>query len=400
MNNSRFLHTGLPQISVDTQRTSPVPTAGQPSGPGVEVRGGNELRPYGRDKSGSYSRWRNPWVIIGSGTGLVVVCGILVFLWIAARAVPSVTLYQVSTQNVTQYVGGGGIVFPRQQLDLSYPVAERVVSVLVKAGDHVTPNQPLLQLDPSQLNAQISQAASDLAAAQAYLNTVSTSGNALAIAQAQQAYNLAKNKYNTLVAEASSSLLHNGNLISPLRGVVTTVDINPGEVFAADTPLLTIMDESTVIVHVKVPLANLGQVHTGEAAIVTPSALPDESFRGTVSSIIPQADPQTDTFEVWVNVVNTDGALLPGMSTFVRIQNPTRAMIVPRLAVLNPDSASIVFVEQNGHAYVRQVHVAGRSANLIYIDAGLSPGEVVVLVGLNTLRDGQAVHVTRIEKHS
>lgn len=345
-------------------------------------------------------------VIIGSVICLVVLLSVTVFYvssdslapWsLRAQAGPDVTLYRVSLQNVTQYVGGGGIIFPRQQLDLSFPVDERVISVLVKPGDEVHPQQALIQLDPSQLNAQITQAANDVAAAQAYLNTVSATGNPIAIAQAQQAYNIAQDKYNALVAETSSPTLQNGSLISPMNGIVTAVNINPGEVFTANTPLLTIMDESTVIVHMKAPLANFEQVHLGQHAIVTPSALPDLNFNGIVKSIIPQANPQTGTFEVWVEVVNSEKVLLPGMSAFVRIQGEGTALVVPRLAVLNPEQEAEVFVVRDQHAYLQHVQIMGRSPDSIYIDAGLSPGDKVVLVGLDKLQNGQKVHVTNIE---
>ena len=333
------------------------------------------------------------------GSILLVLVAISYVTWnLVQGAVPAVTLYQVGAQNASQDIGGGGIVYPRQQLDISYPVAERIVGVLVKPGDQISLNQPLIQLDPAQLNAQIRQAADDMAAAQAYLNSVSSSGNAVTIAQAQQAFVLAKNKYNALIAEASSPLLHNGNLISPLSGVVTTVNVNPGEVFAADTPLLTIMDESIVIVHVKVPLANLGQVHLNQTALVTPSALPNQQFHGTVTAVIPQADPQTDTFEVWIAVVNADMSLLPGMSAYVRIQSSLKAMAVPRLAILDSNGSSLAFVVRGTQAYARQVHIAGRSSDTILVDAGLSEGDRVVLVGLDQLRDGETVHVTSVER--
>ncbi len=347
----------------------------------------------------SSRRKKRNGLLIGVMASIVAVLSVMAFsLWnMVANTTPDVTLYKVNAGNVSQYVGGGGIIFPRQQLDVSYPVAERVVAVLVKAGDQVTPNQPLIQLDPAQLNAQITQAANDLAAAQAYLNTVTANGNALLIAQAQQAYDFAKNKYNALVAEASSPLLHHGALISPMKGVVTSVNINSGEVFAANTSLLTVMDESTVVVHVKIPLANLGQVHRGQPAIVTPSALPNLNVNGTVSAIVPQADPQTDTFEVWVEVANPDDMLLPGMSAFVRIQSGVHALIVPRLAVLNSDRDATVFVVRDQHAHLQRVHLTGRSVNSIFIDAGLSVGDMIVLVGLDRLQDGLEVHVTRIE---
>ena len=312
-----------------------------------------------------------------------------------------VTAFQVGIQQkVPQFTGGGGIVFPRQQFDLSYPVGERVVSVFVKAGDTVTLNQPLIKLDPAQLNNQIQQASNDLAAAQAYLNSVASVNNPVIVAQAQQALQLAQNRYNALVAQATSSTLRNGNLISPMNGVVTAVNINPGEVFAANTILLTIMDQSTVTIRAKIPLSNLQQVGVGMAAQVTPSALPDLTIAGTVTSIIPQADPQTDTFEVWVEVLNPRQTLLPGMSAFVRIQGQGLAYVVPRLAVLDPDHQSIVFVVNNNHVSLRYVHVAGRSADSVYIDSGLSTNDIIVLIPLDKMHDGQQVNVTRVEHGS
>jgi RND family efflux transporter MFP subunit len=339
-------------------------------------------------------------VVISSVLGLLILLGGIAFAawWFLIKSTPDVTLYQVGSQNTTQDIGGGGIIFPRQQLDISYPVAERVVSVLVKAGDQVTPNQPLIQLDATQLNVQIQQAANDVAAAQAFLNSVSASGSAVNIAQAQQQYDLAKNRYNALVAQSSSAFLRNGKLIAPMNGVVTAVNVNPGSVFAADVPLLTIMDESILIIHAKIPLSNLGQVHLGQQATVTPSALPGTSLQGTVSAIIPQADPQTDTFEVWVKVVNTNKMLLPGMSAFVHIQTAGKAaLVVPRLAVLDAEGNASVFVVRNQRAHMQHVQVTGRSEDAVFIGGGLAAGDKVVLVGLDTLQDGQLVRVNHTE---
>ena len=72
-----------------------------------------------------------------------------------------------------------------------------------------------------------------------------------------------------------------------MSGIITTINVNSGEIFAADAPLLVIMDEATVIVHVKVPLADISRVHTGEMAVVTPSALPNLDFQGTISAVVP-----------------------------------------------------------------------------------------------------------------
>lgn len=334
-------------------------------------------------------------------SSIIIIIAVLsmsaLYIWLDARGTTDVTLYQVGSLSAVQYIGGGGIVFPRQQLDISYPVAERVTAVMVKAGDAVTLNQPLIRLDPTQLDAQIKQAADNMAAAQAYLNSVSSSGNAITIAQAQQQYNIVRNKYNALVAQSSSPLLHKGELVSPMRGVITALNIDPGEVFSADTVLLTIMDESIAVVHAKIPLLNLGQIALDQQVIVTPSAFPDHDLQGFVSAIIPHADPQTDTFELRVNVPQPGALLLPGMSAFVRLQIPHRALIVPRLAVLDLDHHPTVFIAQDHHVYIRHVHVLGRVNDTTMIDSGLAAAEKIVLVGLDKLRDGQKVNIRAIE---
>jgi len=185
-----------------------------------------------------------------------------------------------------------------------------------------------------------------------------------------------------------------------MRGVVTAVNINPGEVIAANVPMITIMDESTVVVHAKIPLANLGQVHLGQPATVTPSAMPNLSIRGSVSSIIPQADPQTDTFEVWVNVTNSQRVLLPGMSAFVHLQSAGKAFVVPRLAVLDAEGQAAVFVVQGLYAHLQRVQVVGRTVDTIFIANGIKAGDKVVLVGNDGLQDNQRVSVSRIEQNT
>src|SRR5690348_2728277 len=273
-------------------------------------------------------------------SGLACLMVLLVFVgivaWVRLKTLPpNVTLYQVGTQNFTQDIGGGGIVYPLQEDDISYPIAERALAVLVAPGDHVTPNQPLIRLDLAVLNAQLEQASKDVDSTSAYLDTVKRSGNTVAIAQAQQLYNLAVDKYNALVAEASSSTLHNGTVVSPINGIVTSLYIAPGEIFAANRTMIVIMDESAVIVRAEIPLTYLTQVQVGQSATVTPSSLPGVNLQGKISAIIPQADSQTDTFEIWVQVANSQGLLLPGMNAFVHIHRAGTALGVPRLAVLN-----------------------------------------------------------------
>jgi RND family efflux transporter MFP subunit len=387
------------ELNGPTQKNSMLQSASENARAGSKVQE-EEITTKKLPSSGTW-KWtgtpRSVWAISGCFVLLIAaVSGVVFYITENAR---NVTLYQVGKQQtIQQFVGGGGLTYPHQQFDLSYAYAERVVSVRVKAGDQVKLNQPLIQLDPTQLNAQINLAANDVAAAQSYLNSVSGNVNPVTVAAAQQQLQIAQNHYNSLVAQTSSSTLKNGNLISPLVGTVTAVNINPGEVFTANAILLTIMDQSTVTIRAKIPLSNLHQIKVGMPATVTPSALSDVNVQGTVSSIIQQADPQTDTVEVWVDVKNAQQTLLPGMSAFVRIPGQMNAFAVPRLAVLNPDHNSAVFIERGNKVFQQVVHVVSRSADNVYIDQGLTAGDKIVLIPLDKMHDGQQVTVSKIER--
>ncbi len=351
----------------------------------------------------TYARWlrskNRRYQFICAGICLFVLLMIGgVFTWMRLKALaPAVTVYQVGAQNASQDIGGGGIVYPLQEDDISYPIAERALTVLVAPGDHVSANQPLIRLDMAQLNAQIDQAYSDVLSSAAYLKSVKASGTAFDVAQAQQSYDMAGNKYAALKAEASSSTLHNGTVISPINGIVTSLLIAPGEIFAANRTMIVILDESTVIVRAQIPLSYLGQLQVGQSATVTPSSLPNVSLPGKISALIPRADPQTDTFEIWIAVANPNQMLLPGMSAFVHLQKVGKALTVPRLAVLNPDREGVVFVERNERVYIQKVTIVARSLKTIYIGSGISAGDRVILVGLDSLQNGEKVRVTSVE---
>jgi RND family efflux transporter MFP subunit len=335
--------------------------------------------------------------------GTLICCSLLILggcmaWWLKANTLPAVTLYRVSNpQAVNIAIGGGGIIFPQQQFDLAYPASENIISVPVKPGDYVKTNQVLIGLDPTQINVSLQQANADVQAAQNYLYSVEASGNAVTIAQAEQSYQLAKNRYDALTSQLSSGQLHNGNLTSPLNGIVTAVNVTAGEIAPANTTLITVMNIQTVLVHVKIPLTYLGQVQIGQPALVTPSSLSTLTVKGTVSSIIPQVDPATDTFEVWISIPNQNMKLLPGMSAFAHIQSSIQAFSLPRLAVISSADASVVFVVHNQVAHLLPVQIVDQTVDTTYVDNALSPGDLIILVGQHDIHEGQHVRVTSIE---
>ena len=98
-----------------------------------------------------------------------------------------------------------------------------------------------------------------------------------------------------------------------------------------------------------------------------------------------------------MSIPNPHNILLPGMSAFVRIQTPEHALVVPRLAVLNPFHGPVTFVVRNHYAYLQPVQINALIGDHLLIQHGLKDGDRVLLVGQDTLRDGLREHIRSIE---
>jgi multidrug efflux system membrane fusion protein len=329
---------------------------------------------------------------------IVVLSGGTFAVWryvIKPNTVADVVAYKLSTQAVPVTVGGSGVIYPQNEMDVQYPEAVQVNQVKVSAGDSVKVGQALMSLDVGQLASQIALAQAKVNTYQNLVNADSVS-NPSRVPSDQSQLQLAQSQLSQLQSQQGN--LQGGNLTASINGVVTQINVNAGETVSANTPLLTIMDESNVIVHAKIPLANMGQVKLQQTATVSASAVSNLTVNGKVTQVVPEADPQTDTFEVWVTIPNTTGALLAGMSAFVNIQSTASSLAVPRVAVLNQDSNPQVFVVgADNRAHLQSVHVSGRSADFIYVDSGLTVGQEVVVQGLDTLLDNQQIKVNSVE---
>ena len=143
----------------------------------------------------------------------ILLGGVGFYYWQKTHKSNDVTLYQVNSQSTSQEFGGSGIAYPNQQLNPSYPLTERILHVYVIAGAHVKAQQPLLQIDASQSNAQLAELLNEANAALSFLYAVENKPNPdpVSVAAAQQSYNVAEGKYQLLKTQLSTFTDNNGN---------------------------------------------------------------------------------------------------------------------------------------------------------------------------------------------
>jgi HlyD family secretion protein len=249
--------------------------------------------------------------------------------------------------------------------------------------------------DLDQSGVALTQARNQYELAQRHLDALMAVSKEQEVKSAKGQLQSAKGKY--LGAEAQLSY---SEVRSPIGGVVTDRPLYPGEMAAAGTPLLTVMDTSSVVARAHIPQEQAALLKLGGTAtiIVTSNALgEDDPIEGRVTVVSPALDPNSTTVEVWVQAKNPKGRLRPGTS--VQLSMLARAvpnsLIIPAAPVLTaPDGSSYVMVAgSDNKAHQKTVKTGIRQGDQVQILDGLAEGDRVVASGAYGLPDNTKIRV-------
>ncbi len=248
--------------------------------------------------------------------------------------------------------------------------------------------------DLDQATVSIAQTRTQYEIAQHHLDALMAGGKQEEIKSAKGQLQSAKGKY--LGAEAQLSY---SEIRSPINGVVTDRPLYPGEMASAGTPLLTVMDTSSVVARAHIPQEQAALLKVGDKAtvVIAGGSGEDDAIEGKVTVVSPALDPNSTTVEVWVQAKNPKGRLRPG--TTVRISMLARSVpnsvVIPALAVLTaPDGSSYVMLAgSDDKAHQKTVKTGIRQGEQVQILDGLVEGDRVVASGAYGLPDNTKIRV-------
>jgi HlyD family secretion protein len=223
------------------------------------------------------------------------------------------------------------------------------------------------------------QAKSQLQAAQEHLRTLQGAGKEEQVKAAQAQVETARGQLQSAEAQVSYSEVR-----SPIAGVVADRPLYAGEMASAGTPVLNVIDISSVVARVNVPQSQAIEVKLGQSATLTVTGS-SEKLDGTVSVVSPATDPNTTTVQVWVRAANPGEKFKPGAAVHAAILTETlkNAVLVPAAAILPGEEGgtAVLTVSPDSVAHLRPVDVGVHYGDKVQILNGVRPGEEVVVAG-------------------
>ena len=181
---------------------------------------------------------------------------------------------------------------------------------------------------------------------------------------------------NTLVVKKE---LH---IHSPADGIVINIGAREGQYVTPTTELYTIADLSKVWVYVDIYEDELPWVRVGDQATMSVTALPGQTFRGTLSYIYPYAESKTRTIKVRMEFDNVGLLLKPDMYADIKLEVSVLpdVTVVPSEAIIRSGVREQVFVQREpGKFEPRDVTLGVSSGGWTQITAGIEAGEKVVV---------------------
>ncbi len=336
-------------------------------------------------------------------TGVIAFCLLLFFSCVnkgeQSAAVPPVPIHvQVVTAGApspfSRYVGTVEAV---REIPLSSQMAGRVLSVDVKDGERVKKGQVLLTVDSTQaVNAVRSAKATYRQAKDGYERAKQVYSKGAVtdqkMVEIESQYTQARSLYDAACQQLSECTLR-----APQDGVLSGLDIQPGQSVVPAVRLGSILDISAYNVHFTVPETEISTIAIGQSGTMECAAV-GASFPIQVTEKSMKANPVAHTYTVTARVgEDSTRQLMPGMVAKCQLHSvedkasQSGEMVIPARCVLLTKHGATVWVAENGVAQRRTIVIDRYQAEGIAVTDGLRVGDTLIIDGYQKLYNGCAV---------
>ncbi len=275
----------------------------------------------------------------------------LVFWKSCGRERPTFKEVSVSRGDLRVVITATGTVAPENRLEIKPPIAGRVEDVKVKEGEAVKKGQVLAWMSSSERAALLDAA------------------------QARGPGELKRWR----------EFYRPTPILAPIDGTVILRNVEPGQSFTTQDPILVLSDRLTV--KAQVDETDIGNVRLEQNALLSLDAYPKQSFSGHVDQIAFDATTVSNVTTYVVDVLpeNPPDFLRSGMTASVNFEIASRTDVLrlpTEAARRGPgaDAGATVLVRgENGKPFPREITLGIDDGQYVEIVSGLREDDVVLI---------------------
>lgn len=308
------------------------------------------------------------WLVYGGGA-LVVTAALVLWLGSSGTSKIEYRVDKVTRGDVAVTISATGTLNAVTTVQVGSQVSGTISKLYADYNDVVTKGQLLAQLDPTFLDASVSEQRANLEKSRAQVNEAERNYNRTKelfakslVAQADlDAATTSVESARASLKQAEATLqraevnLRYATIRAPISGVVISRSVDVGQTVAASLQAPTLFtianDLKRMQVEASVDEADIGSVKGGQRATFRVDSYPDEEFEGKVTQVRlqPIVSQNVVTYNVIIEVQNPEQKLMPGMTATVSIEVARKddVLRVPLLAIrFVPPEEALAALEQ------------------------------------------------------
>ncbi len=275
-----------------------------------------------------------------------------------------------------------------------------LITLNVKAGDHVSKGQVLGRIDDAGISQQLASAENQYALAKTTFERQKNLwdkkiGSEIQYLQAQTQMISAQKGVAQIKAQLAKTVIR-----APFTGTIDEVFAEKGQVVAPSPQgLMRIVNLGNMYVSTTVPESYIGKLKVGTEVGVFLTSL-NKTYKGKVRQVGNFINPNNRSFGIEVSVPNPDNLLRPNQVAKLKITDYVnqKAIVVPS-NVIQEDATGDKFVfivegsnGKTGTAKKVIVTVGKSSDNVTEILKGIATNDVIVTEGVNSISEGMKLN--------
>jgi len=304
-------------------------------------------------------------------------------------------------------------VKPWQEASIFSRVNGYLKSWAVDIGAHVNQDQLLAEVDTPDLDHQLEQARSQETLAQKSLQQAKSTndkwqqlwhqGVVAELDAENMATSQATNQANTEAFAANLRVLEQQvafkHVTAPFAGTITARNLNVGDLIVANNTgmeMFHIQQTNPLRIYFRVPQANVGDIHVGQAIDVVFPDLGGKTLPAKVATTSESIAANSRTLLVEVHLDNAENQIQPGSYAQARLTSSSLGQIVtlPNNTLLfRAQGLQVGVVKPDNSVELRDIKVGRDFGTTIEVVQGVTPSDKVIVNPADSLLTGDIVHI-------
>ncbi len=274
-----------------------------------------------------------------------------------------------------------------------------VAAIHFESGQEVAAGTVLVTLDATVDHATLDGLKAELELASLQHQRASKLVKDRNLSQADYDEVLAKETRLRAEVAAQQAIIAKKTLRAPFAGALGIRRVDLGDYLAAGSSVVSLQTLSPIYLDSSIPERYIAELATGQEILIHSQAYGAERFSGRLTAIEPGADPATRMVRIRAEFANEDKRLRPGMFVDLELVQDAadKILALPETAIsYSPYGNSVFLLTETPDGLVvarKPVETGQMRAGEVAVLKGLAPGDRVVAVGQNKLRNGMKVEV-------